>query len=131
MRTTAAVLLAGLTLAACSTEPIGFDPPPMNPMAPPVDFSATGELPCSANAPSLDGMCVFGITRGAGGSAALHVLNPASDVYGIQRVLTYQAGSWSTLDGSPVETMRRGGATLIAINETEFYAVPDPVLTGG
>lgn len=127
MRLLPAAALAVLTLAACSTQPIAGDPPPM---APPVDFSETGELRCSAGAPTYDGYCIFGITRGAGGSAALHVLNPASDVQGIQRVLLYQSGAWTTVDGSAVETVRQGEAALLAIDETEYYAVPDALLSG-
>lgn len=131
MRLLPAAVTGVLFLAACSTEPIASDPPPMNPMAPPVDFSETGELRCSAGAPTLDNYCIFGITRGAGGSAALHVLNPASDVQGIQRVLLFQSGSWTTVKGSSVETERRGESTLLSIEETEFYEVPDGVVTGG
>lgn len=130
MRLLPVTVLSVAVLAACSSAPIAGDPPPMTPMPPPVDFSDTGEIPCSAGAPTLDQFCIFGITRGAGGSAALHVLNPTSDVAGIQRVLLYQSGAWTTVTGSAVGTERRGDATLLSVNETEFYAVPDAVLTG-
>lgn len=117
-------------LAACSGAPIAGDPPPLNPMAPPVDYSDTGQIACSADEPTLDRSCPFGITRGAGGSAALHVVNPASDVDGIQRVLLYQSGSWTTVSGAPVETERRIGGVLLSLNEAEFYEVPTEVVTG-
>ena len=123
-------VLATLMLAACSDEPIAQSPAPTAQAAAPADFSETGELRCSANTASLDDFCIFGITRGSGGSAALHVLNPASDVRGIQRILLFQSGSWTTIDGSTVGSRSQGNETLLSVNETEFYLLPNPVLTG-
>ena len=118
-----------LALASCAPE---VQPePPRTELGPPVDVTATGELPCSAGAPTLDEMCVYGLTRGAGGAAALQVLNPAAEPRGIQRVLLLQNDVWTTLDGSIAESERGEDATLIAVDETEFYSVPHRALTGG
>lgn len=120
--------LAVLALAAC-TDPVVRAPVKTTPMPPPVDFADTGQIPCSTGEPTLDRFCAVEITRGAGGSAALEVASMASDVAGVPRVLIYQSRSWSTLTGSAVETERSGERTLLAINDTEFYAIPDVVLT--
>lgn len=120
-----------LAVAACSDEPIAPNPPPLTSPGPQTDFTATGEMPCSAGAPTLDRSCVFGLIRGAGGAVAIQVLNPAAEPAGIQRVLLLQNDVWTTVDGSIAETERTADATVVAVDGTEFYAVPHAVLTGG
>lgn len=120
----AAALLA---LPACSTEPIQADPPRTQSGGP--DFATTGELPCSANTPLLDRTCIFGISI-AGRTAALQVVNPTSDVEGIQRVLLFRHGSWATLAGEAAEARPIDGGTLIVVDGREFYALPDRVFRG-
>lgn len=130
MRLAPAAAFSLLAVAACSEEPMAPNPPPRNQMGPPADFTATGEMPCSAGIPAYDQSCVFGITRGAGGAAALQVENPAATPEGIQRVLLLQNNVWTTLDGSIAETERDAEATRIIVDDTEFYAVPHEVLAG-
>ena len=125
----APAVLGLLALAACAPEPVPAPPPTQ--LGPPVDFSDSGQMPCSAGAPTFDQMCVYGISRGAGGAAALQVLNPAAEPRGIQRVLLLQNNVWTTLDGSIAESERTDDATLIAVDETEYYAVPHAALAGG
>lgn len=124
-----------IALPACSTEPIQQDPPratqtASTAAAPLDDFSATGELPCSADSAALDRRCIFGISI-AGNRAALQVVNPTSDVEGIQRVLLYERGQWSTLSGATAETRRIDGGSLIVVDGREFYALPAQVFAGG
>ena len=125
----ASVLVGILALSACAPEPPA--PPPPTEVGPSGQFSGGGEMPCSAGQPTYDETCVYGISRGAGGAAALQVRNPAAEPQGIQRVLLLQNNVWTTLDGSIAESKRTGDATLIAVDETEFYAVPHAALTGG
>ncbi len=127
-RPTSAAAFGLLVLAACAPEPPAA--PPAAEVGPPVDFSGSGEMPCSAGEPTYDETCVFGISRGAGGAAALQVVNPAAEPQGIQRVMLLQNNVWTTLDGSIAESERTEDATLIAVDETEFYAVPHEALTG-
>lgn len=132
MRRAAALLaLAVPALAACSSEPIVVDPNPAPRVATgPNDFTSSGELPCSAGEPTLDRLCTFGVTVAAGGTAVLHVVNPAAEPAGIQRLLFYRGGVWTTLDGATVGARREGGATLLSVDEREFYSVPHQALTG-
>ncbi|HUF56494.1 MAG TPA: hypothetical protein VMM55_08035 [Thermohalobaculum sp.] len=118
-----------LALGACAPEPPAAPPP--TEVGPAAAFSGGGEMPCSAGAPTYDASCVFGISRGAGGAAALQVRNPAAEPIGIQRVLLLQNEVWTTLDGSIAESERTEDATLVVVDETEFYAVPHAALTGG
>lgn len=129
MRLALAAALGTLVLAACAPEPPAA--PPRAELGPATDFSASGEMPCSAGAPTYDRTCVYGITRGAGGAAAVQVLNPAAEPQGIQRVLLLQNNVWTTLDGGIAESERTGDATLVVVDDTEFYAVPHAALTGG
>ena len=121
-------LLSLLLLAACSEDPVG--PPPAAPVGPPVDFAGTDDMPCSFEAPTYDETCPFGITRGAGGGVALRVESPAVQPQPAERVLLYQDGVWTTLDGSIAESAREGEVTFVAVDEVEFYAVPHDALTG-
>lgn len=125
--------LAAVTLAACTSEPapvlVDRNPAPRTPTGP-NDFTSTGEMPCSAAEATLDALCTFGITVAAGGTAVLHVANPAAEPAGIQRILLYREGIWTTLDGATVGARREGGATLLSVDQREFYAVPHEALTG-
>lgn len=126
-----ALALSALALAACSSEPIVVDPNPAPRVATgPNDFTSTGQMPCSALEPTLEDACPYGITVAAGGTAVLHVVNPAAEPEGIQRLLFYREGVWTTLDGATVGARREGGATLLSVDEREFYAVPHEALTG-
>lgn len=116
---------AALVLAACAAEPSAG--PGRADAGPPTDFTETGEIRCSGGAPTLDGYCVFGITR-IPGAANLHVLNPTSDVPGIQRVLLFRRGGWASPTGASLSTEARPGETLLVVDGNEFYAVPDRLL---
>ena len=122
-------LLSVLVVAACARAPI-IAPPPEPPVGPPVDFAGTGQMPCSVGEPIYDEVCPFEISRGAGGTVALRVQNPAADAETGPRVLLFQNGVWMTIDGSILESEREAATTFVAVDELEFYAVPHDVLTG-
>lgn len=130
-RSATLAVLAALALAACSSEPIAGDPRPPQTATGPNDFTRTGVLNCSAAVASHDAECPYGVSVGAGGTAVLHVLNPAAEPVGIQRILLYREGIWTTLDGEVVGARREGGVTYLSVDEREFYAVPDAAYSVG
>jgi len=87
---------------------------------------ATANLKCSMHKPTHNKKCHAAVTRGRHGSATVEVTNPA----GVERILHFKGGDITTTKGD-LEWDKQGDNWYIAIDDREFYIVPEAFVLGG
>ncbi len=99
-------------------------------------YHATGTVPCSVGPdPRGSARCSFGVIRGAAGRAEVHLASPGFDVKlhkdGL-RVLTFADGTVTSSDPKEKVTVGKKGDTWsVAVNDFDYYEIPDAVIVGG
>ena len=115
-----------VTLAACN------EAGPMKPVdLGPMQYDASGTMPCSAGAPSYDQACGWRVLRAPDGAAEIWISNIAVSDKPAYRVLEFSRGAFVARDGSPVEVMKDGDMWSVSVSDNEFYRFADALLTGG
>lgn len=92
-------------------------------------YHATGKVPCSVGTdPKGSAQCPFGVIRGAPGNAEVHLTSPA----GQERVVTFAGATVSLADpAAHLTSTKEGDEWSIAIDQLEYYTVPEAVISGG
>lgn len=115
-----------LTLAACGGE-TSIKPADLGPM----DYDASGTMPCSAGAPTYNQACGWRVIRESNGDAEIWISNIAVRDKPAYRVLEFSRGEFTARDGSPVQVMKDNDMWSVSVSDNEFYRFADALLTGG
>ena len=115
-----------LTLSACGDETT-IKSADLGPM----DYDASGTMPCSAGAPTYNEACGWRVIRGANGDAEIWISNIASSKKPAYRVLKFSRGEFTARDGSEVQVMKQSDMWSVSVSDNEFYRFADALLTGG
>lgn len=113
-----------LTLAGCGE-------PSVRPDLGPVDYDASGTMPCSAAAPSYDQACGWRVVRKPGGEAEIWISNIAVRDKPAYRVLDFSRGEFTARDGARLQVSKDVDTWSVNISDREFYRFADSVITGG
>ncbi|QJP13627.1 SH3 domain-containing protein [Starkeya sp. ORNL1] len=89
-------------------------------------FNATGEVDCRLPGDKAVRACRFGVTRAGQGRASVEISFPD----GSRRTLRFSHGLVTTSDGSAVVSARESDNTVVTVNGTERFVVPDVVVDG-
>ena len=109
------------------------DPPTGAPAAdakvPGTPYHARGSVPCSIG-PDEKGSseCAFGVIRGEPGTAELHLTSPGGDT----RVIRFTQGEVVSVDPDvSLGVEKAADGWEIAVNDFEYYLIPEAVVYGG
>lgn len=97
----------------------------------PMNYDASGTMPCSVGDESFDGTCGWRVLRKDGGGAELWISNIAVNDRPAYRVLTFSEGEFSDRDGGAIEVAKEADMWTLTIDDREHYRFPDAVITGG
>ena len=114
-----------VSLAGCVEE--SSVKPDMGPMT----YDASGTMPCSAGAPTLDQACGWRVVRKPGGGAEIWISNIAVRDRPAYRVLIFSRGEFSARDGAPLRVNKDADQWTITANGQEHYRFADALITGG
>jgi len=92
-------------------------------------YHAAGKVPCSIGPdPKGSAQCTFGVIRSKPGNAEVHVTSPG----GTRRVLNFTGDTVTIADPSVhLKASKQVDEWSIAINDYEYYVIPEAVITGG
>jgi len=99
-------------------------------------YHATGTVPCSVG-PDAAGSarCSFGVIRGEGGKAEVHLASPGFDVTVHKdqlRILRFEGNTVTSADvKEKVSVERQGDNWSISVNGFHHYTIPEAVISGG
>ncbi len=122
-QTTTAIAL-GAALTACAAPSASPDLGPMN-------YDASGTMPCSAGAPTYDGACGWRVLRRPGGGAEMWISNIAVSDKPAYRVLEFSGGEFTSRDGAPLQVSKDADTWSVSLPGREYYRFPDALITGG
>lgn len=97
----------------------------------PMEYDASGTMPCSAGSSALDEACGFRVVRDGSGGAEIWISNIASEVKPAYRVLIFSDGSFRARDGSPLEVSQDVDTWTVVAEDGGHFRFPDAVITGG
>lgn len=117
----AAIVLA---LGACATPSGSKDLGPMN-------YDASGTMPCSAGSATYSGACGWRVVRKADGRAEIWISNIAVKDKPAYRVLNFSRGEFTTPDGDKLQVSKDGDTWSVAVPGKEYYRFAHAVITGG
>jgi len=96
----------------------------------PMNYDASGTMPCSAGEPSYDQACGWRVLRNADGSAELWIANIAVSDRAAFRVLRFSDGEFTDRDGDPIQVSKDGDTWSISVG-SEHYRFADALIAGG
>lgn len=95
-------------------------------LVPGTNYNATGEMACRFKGNDTVRSCPFGVVRAGKSRARVDITFPD----GFKRTLRFSYGLVTTSDGSEVSTTRESDNTIVIVNGTERFEVPDVVIEG-
>lgn len=96
-------------------------------LVPGTGFHATAQIPCASEPDGAQGRCEAGVKRTTGGGT-VHVKTPGGGI----RVITFHNGKVVATDAdAPFDVERRDDWSIVRIGATEFYEIPDALVSGG
>lgn len=93
---------------------------------PGTNANATGELDCRLTGDEAVRSCRFGVTRRGQGRASVEISFPN----GTKRTLRFSHGLVTASGGGTVATARENDNTVVTVNGTERFVIPDRVVDG-
>ena len=97
----------------------------------PMEYDASGTMPCSVGGPAFDEACGWRVVRDGSGGAEIWISNIASETKPAYRVLRYADGAFTTRDGTPLEVTQDGDMWTVSAQDGGFFRFPEAVVTGG
>lgn len=122
-----AAIVATLALAACGAAVAPDEALDLGPM----EYDASGTMPCSAGAPTYDGACGWRVVRGGSGSAEIWISNIAISDRPAYRVLDFADGEFTARDGAALDVAKDGDTWSVSVPGQDYYRFADALITGG
>lgn len=119
---TALGVASGLALLGCAAPPSDIGP---------LEYDASGTMPCSAVTPTFHSTCGWRVLRPAQGAAEIWISNPAISDRPAYRVLYYLDGDFTDRDGAALEVSQASDTWTVAVPNQEYYRFADALITGG
>ncbi len=120
-------IVATLALAACGAVVAPDEALDLGPM----EYDASGTMPCSAGAPIYDGACGWRVVRGGSGSAEIWISDIAISDRPAYRVLDFADGEFTARDGAALNVAKDDDIWSVSVPGQEYYRFADALITGG